>query len=69
MRVNVAAAWLIAKANRTSLNVEGAYQHIVTDLYGFIGTAVAGAIILLTGWMMADVIATLIVVTLMLRAS
>ncbi|GAB3581602.1 cation diffusion facilitator family transporter [Calidifontibacter terrae] len=66
--VNVIAAWLIAKANRTSLNVEGAYQHIVTDLYGFIGTVIAAIVILTTGWMRADAIATLVVVGLMLIA-
>jgi cobalt-zinc-cadmium efflux system protein len=38
--INLAAAWAIPKANRTSLNVEGAYQHILTDLFGFIATAV-----------------------------
>ncbi len=41
--VNVAAAWLIARANRASLNVEGAYQHILTDLYGFVGTVIAAS--------------------------
>ncbi|GAA1898358.1 cation diffusion facilitator family transporter [Lapillicoccus jejuensis] len=66
--VNLVAAWLIAKANRTSLNVEGAYRHIVTDLYGFIGTAVAAVVILLTGWTRADAIASLVVVALMLHA-
>nr|WP_246336495.1 cation diffusion facilitator family transporter [Flexivirga oryzae] len=48
--VNIGAAWLLARANRTSLNVEGAYQHILTDLYGFIGTVIAGIVILVTGW-------------------
>ena len=47
--VNVIAAWVLAKANRSSLNVEGAYQHILTDLYGFIGTVIAGIVILTTG--------------------
>ncbi len=47
--VNVAAAWVLAKANRSSLNIEGAYQHILTDLYGFIGTVIAGIVILTTG--------------------
>ncbi len=47
--VNVAAGMLLARANRTSLNVEGAYRHIITDLYGFIGTAVAAAVIWATG--------------------
>ena len=67
--VNIAAAWLLARANRTSLNVEGAYQHILTDLYGFIGTVIAGVVILLTGWTRADPIASLIVVALMLYAA
>ncbi|MFI1181630.1 cation diffusion facilitator family transporter [Streptomyces sp. NPDC020799] len=66
--VNVAAAWCLSKANRSSLNVEGAFQHILTDLYGFIATAVSGAVVLLTGFARADAIASLIVVVLMLRA-
>lgn len=66
--VNLAASWLIARADRSSLNIRGAYQHVLTDLFGFIGTAVAGVIILATGWTRADPIASLIVVVLMLRA-
>ena len=67
--VNIAAAATLAKANRTSLNVEGAYQHILTDLYGFIGTIVAAIIILATGWNRADAVASLLVVALMLKAA
>jgi cobalt-zinc-cadmium efflux system protein len=67
--VNIAVAWLLARANRSSLNVEGAYQHIITDLYGFIGTVVAAIIILTTGWMKADAIASLVVVALMAHAA
>jgi cobalt-zinc-cadmium efflux system protein len=66
--VNIAAAWCISKANRTSLNVEGAFQHVLTDLYGFIATAVAGAVVLTTGFARADALASLVVVALMLRA-
>ncbi|MFB8001817.1 cation diffusion facilitator family transporter [Nocardia sp. NPDC056000] len=66
--VNLIATVMISRANRTSLNVEGAFQHLLTDLYGFIATAIAGAIIMFTGWVQADVIATLIVVVLMVKA-
>lgn len=66
--VNVAASWMISRANRSSLNVEGAFQHILNDLFAFIATAVAGLIILLTGFARADAIATLIVVALMAKA-
>ena len=67
--VNVVAARLIASAERRSLNVEGAFQHILTDLFAFIATAVAGAVILLTEFERADGIASLIVAALMLRAA
>jgi cobalt-zinc-cadmium efflux system protein len=66
--VNVVASWLIARTDRTSLNVEGAFQHILNDLFAFIATAVAGLIILLTGWTRADAIAALIVAALMAKA-
>jgi cobalt-zinc-cadmium efflux system protein len=66
--INFAAGWLLAKANRSSLNVEGAYRHILTDLYGFIGTAVAAVVILTTGWVRADAVASLVVVVLMVIA-
>ncbi|MBK6018937.1 cation diffusion facilitator family transporter [Streptomyces sp. MBT53] len=66
--VNLVATWCISRANRTSLNVEGTYQHILTDLFGFIATAVAGAVVLTTGFARADAIASLFVVVLMLKA-
>ena len=66
--VNIAATWCLSKANRSSLNGEGAFQHLLTDLYGFIATAVAGAIVLSTGFARADAIAALVVVALMVRA-
>ena len=50
------------------LNVEGAFQHILNDLFAFIATAIAGLIILLTGWVRADAIAALIVAALMAKA-
>lgn len=66
--VNLAATWLISRANRQSLNVEGAFQHILNDLYAFIATAVSGLVVLLTGWARADAVAALVVATLMARA-
>jgi len=67
--VNIAAAWVLARASRSSLNVQGAFRHVLTDLYGFIGTVIAGIVILATGWTRADAIASLIVVALMLKAA
>lgn len=67
--VNLAATRAIAGANRDSLNIEGAYQHLLTDLAAFIATAIAGLIVILTGFKEADGIAALIVATIMLYAS
>ena len=66
--VNLAAAWVMAKANRQSLNIEGSFQHIVTDLYAFIGTLIAGIVIIVTGFDRADAMASLVVAVLMLRS-
>jgi cobalt-zinc-cadmium efflux system protein len=75
--VNVAATMLIARAGGPavdrhgaprSLNLAGAFQHIVTDLYAFAATAVAGVVILVTAFARADAIATLVVVALMVHA-
>lgn len=67
--VNVCAARTLAGASRESLNIEGSYRHIVTDLYAFIGTAIAAIVILTTGFTRADAIASLAVAALMLRSA
>ncbi|MCW3021902.1 MAG: cation transporter [Conexibacter sp.] len=67
--VNLAATWVLARANRSSLNVEGAYRHLVTDLAAFIATAIAGAVVLATGFGEADGIAALLVAAIMIYAS
>jgi cobalt-zinc-cadmium efflux system protein len=65
--VNLAAAWTLAGADRRSLNVEGSFQHVLVDLYAFIGTAIAAAVILLTGFQRADPIVSLLIAGLMIR--
>jgi cobalt-zinc-cadmium efflux system protein len=67
--VNLLATWQLAKANRENMAVEGSFQHILTDLYAFIGTLIAGGIILTTGSHRADPLASLFVAALMLRAA
>jgi cobalt-zinc-cadmium efflux system protein len=66
--VNLAATRVLAGSERRSLNVEGAFQHVLTDLFAFIATAVAGAVVLITGFSRADGIAALFVAALMLRS-
>src|SRR4051794_29774786 len=67
--VNLGATLVLHGADRRSLNVEGAFQHVLTDLVAFIATAIAGFVILLTGFDRADGIASLFVAAVMLRAA
>jgi cobalt-zinc-cadmium efflux system protein len=68
--VNLLAARILSGGERKrSLNVEGSYRHILTDIYGFIATALAAIVILLTGFRRADPIASLLIAGLMLHAS
>jgi cobalt-zinc-cadmium efflux system protein len=68
--VNLAAATVLSRGSGVrSLNVEGSYRHILTDLYGFIATAVAAIVILATGFARADAIASLLIAGLMLHAA
>jgi cobalt-zinc-cadmium efflux system protein len=67
--VNLAAAGLLARADRRSLNLAGAYWHIVTDLFAFVATLVAGLVIRWTGWTRADAVAALVVAALMAVAA
>ena len=66
--VNLLAAGQLARANRRSLNIRGSYLHLVTDLFAFVATAIAGLIIITAGFDRADPIASLLVAAIMLWA-
>jgi cobalt-zinc-cadmium efflux system protein len=66
--LNIVAAWQLARADRSNLNIEGSFQHVVTDLYGFLGTAFAAGVILIFGFQRADPIASLAIAGLMIRS-
>lgn len=67
--VNLAATRQLARANRGSMNIEGSFQHLLTDLAAFVLTAVAGGVILVTGFTRADGIAALLVAAIMSHAA
>jgi cobalt-zinc-cadmium efflux system protein len=65
----IAARVLVGGQHPRSLNVEGSYQHLLTDLYGFLATGLAAIVILATGFDRADPIASLMIAALMLRSA
>jgi cobalt-zinc-cadmium efflux system protein len=66
--VNLAAVAIVSGADRRSLGVEGSFQHILTDLWAFLGTAVAAVVILITGFNRADPLVSLLIAALMIRS-
>jgi cobalt-zinc-cadmium efflux system protein len=66
---NLASAKVLHPASGDSLNVRGAYLHILGDLLGFVGTIAAALVIAYTGWLQADTIASVLVSALILRGA
>jgi cobalt-zinc-cadmium efflux system protein len=67
--VNLLATWQVAGADRENMAIEGSFQHLLTDLYAFAATLVAGVVVIATGFDRADPIASLAVAGLMLWAA
>src|SRR3954470_11556719 len=67
--VNLVVVAVLGGADRRSLNVAGAFAHVLTDAYAFAATIVAGVLVLALDWRRADPVASLLVVLLMLRAA
>ena len=66
---SLVAAYVLARASKESLNVRGAFLHVATDVAAFVAAALAGGLILATGWNRLDPIASLFVAALMLWSS
>jgi cobalt-zinc-cadmium efflux system protein len=67
--VNVAAALVLSRSGGESLNLQGALRHIIADLLGSVGVITAALIILLTGWLYADPIISVLIGLLVLGSS
>ena len=67
--VNVAGAVILSRSGGESLNVEGAFRHVLADVFGSIGAIVAAVLILLTGWRYADPIVSVLIGLLVLASS
>jgi cobalt-zinc-cadmium efflux system protein len=66
--VNIAAFWLLRGADRENLNVRGAAIHVLGDLLGSVAALIAGAVILMTGWMPIDPLLSLLVAVIIVRS-
>jgi cobalt-zinc-cadmium efflux system protein len=67
--VNLGAAWVLKRSASESLNVEGAFLHVLGDLLGSIGVVAAGILIIFFGWFIADPIFGAVIGFLILLSS
>lgn len=66
---NLASAWVLSGSRKENINIEGAFVHMLADTLGSLGAVVAGAVILATGWMPADPLASVLIGLLILWSS
>ena len=59
--VNGVSAIILHPQQARSLNVRGAFYHVLGDLLGSVGAIVAGIVMLTTGWFLADPLAGVII--------
>ncbi len=66
---NLAGAWVLLGSRKENINIEGAFIHMLADTLGSVGAVAAGAVILATGWMPADPLASVLIGLLILWSS
>ena len=67
--INGVAAWILHPSHETSLNVRGAYLHVLGDLLGSVGVVTAALLIQFTGWLIADPIVSVLMTALIIRGA
>ena len=67
--INIIVAWALHRSARESLNVEGAFLHVLGDLLGSIGVIVASVLIAMFGWFVVDPIFSVVIGVLILAGS
>lgn len=67
--VNIAAAWILHSSAEHSVNVEGAFQHVMADLLGSVGVVVSGVLVWAFGWSLADPIVSVLIGILILLST
>jgi cobalt-zinc-cadmium efflux system protein len=64
--VNLCCAWLLHRGAHESLNVRAAYLEVLGDALSSVAVLLAAGVMLVTGWMVADPLASALIVVLIL---
>jgi cobalt-zinc-cadmium efflux system protein len=69
LAVNGVGLWLLHDGRESSLNLRGAWLHLLSDALGSAAAIAAGLAILAFGWLLADPIASLVIAALVVRSA
>ena len=69
LAVNIAAAFVLHAGSKHSLNVDGAFKHVMADLMGSVGVVISGVIVITTGWVLIDPILSVAIALLIVMSS
>ena len=67
--VNIAAAFVLRRGAKRSLNVEGAFKHVMADLMGSVAVVISALVVMATGWVIIDPILSLLIAGLIVFSS
>ncbi len=67
--VNIVAAFVLHAVSKHSLNVDGAFRHVLADLMGSVAVVISGIIVLLTDWVLIDPILSIGIALLIVVSS
>lgn len=67
--VNLAGLWILREGRSDSLNVRGAWLHVLTDALGSVQAIAAGVLIWAFGWQWADPAASILIALLVIYSA
>ena len=67
--VNLVCAWILSGRDEVDLNIRGAWLHVMSDALGSVGAIVAGALMALYGWYVADPLFSALIAVLIVWSS
>jgi len=69
LAINLAALWILQGGRQESLNVRGAWLHVMSDALGSVGAVVSGALIFFFDWLWADAVVSIAISGLILASA
>ena len=67
--INLIVAWILHRSSQHSMNVEGAFQHVLADLLGSVGVIISAIFVLTLGWVIVDPILSVVIAALIVWSS